>query len=230
MTDGVPPPPEFQAEDVAALQEMVKKYVDGDLSRVHVIASLSAHLVNACGKLDTPYKPELLIPYLEQLDAHDATQKPDEGPGGSGAAGGGGNGGSGDPPGGEDDEGGELGGRPKRRAGDGDYGDEERSERKNARVDTSQYAWRSEAQQFLDSFAITPEHREVLRRIGIYSQDVKEAKLGNKQRKGTAEICCNYNNNRCKAGANCHYRHACSECNTAGHPALDCPDKQRRTA
>ncbi|KAK7036872.1 hypothetical protein R3P38DRAFT_3350635 [Favolaschia claudopus] len=154
MIDGVAPPPEFRAEDVSALQDMVKKYVDGTVTRTLTIASLSAHLVAACGKLSISYKPELIIPYLDQLDAHDAANRPrgpDEPEGGGG-------GGSGDPP--DDDEGDdESGGRPKRRVDDNNYGDEERGGRK--KVDTSKFAWHSEAQHFLDSIAITPEHKEL---------------------------------------------------------------------
>ncbi|KAJ7845932.1 hypothetical protein B0H13DRAFT_1540950, partial [Mycena leptocephala] len=57
---------------------------------------------------------------------------------------------------------------------DGDD-DEELHRPKRSRVDTTAFAWRSRARDFLDSIVLTAEHQNVLQQVEVYSQDPKEA-------------------------------------------------------
>jgi len=179
MTDGLSQT-QFSQEDVKALSEIVQQYVDGKSTRNTATAALSSVIATAC--LAHGIKPDAdhILPYLEQLDEHDQIQDQR----GAGAV----------VPGGSDGDNGDNG------EGDGDPGDDEGevspsgdrtlslkdrlsepdddgeySRAKRLRVDPSNFAWRSRAQDFLDSLGLTPEHQHVQQQVEIYSRDVKAA-------------------------------------------------------
>ncbi|KAJ7125748.1 hypothetical protein C8R43DRAFT_1135075 [Mycena crocata] len=164
----------FKTEDVKALEEIVAQYADGHLARNDVVAALTKGIVSACAGSEIPFNGDLIIPYLEQLDALDE----DERAAGSGA-GGGPTGGSQGGEGNDDDDG--THDRPNKRSlydrmsGPEPDDDEGFARVKRSKVDTSNFAWRSQAKTFLDSMVLTPAHENVLRQVEAHSDDVKEA-------------------------------------------------------
>ncbi|KAJ7210344.1 hypothetical protein GGX14DRAFT_625295 [Mycena pura] len=177
MTNGAAPGNQFLAEDVEVLQKLVDEYKQGEKERNDVIAALSFTIAKTAAVRGVQLSSTHLLPYLEQLDAHDSEQegghqhpRPDSGEQSGGD----------DADDGSDGRGGESPGESERgkkrslaeRMGieyDGEGGS------KHPKVDPSEYAWRARAQDFLDTIYFTPEHRRVLDQVELYSRDIKAA-------------------------------------------------------
>ncbi|KAJ7717110.1 hypothetical protein DFH07DRAFT_762113 [Mycena maculata] len=178
MTDGLPPN-QFAQGDVDALQEIVQQYADGKIERDDAVASLSARVASVCTLRQISFDPKLLLPYLQQLTAHDDEQKRagDRRGCGSGAQDDGDNSTDRDAEGDEDEDEDECPRGKKRpladRLSDAGDGDEGPLRTKWSKVDSSSFVWRSRAREFLDSMVFTPEHQDLLRQIEVYSQDPK---------------------------------------------------------
>ncbi|KAJ7199221.1 hypothetical protein GGX14DRAFT_662399 [Mycena pura] len=179
MTDGLPLPlHQFSEEDVRSLDEIVLQYVEGNTERNDTIAALTAGIVAICSLRTIPFTSDHILPYLEQLDAHDAQQGVGLGGGGSGNTGDGSQDGSqhsGDGDGVND------GFSPNRkrslldRMAIGDNDDDDGVYRaKRSRVDTSAFVWCARTNDFLNSMALTQEHRSIARQVEIYSLDTRE--------------------------------------------------------
>ncbi|KAJ7162653.1 hypothetical protein C8R43DRAFT_1123337 [Mycena crocata] len=177
MTQNDMPPNQFNAQDVQALEGIVTQYVDGEVARNDAIAALTKGVVSACTGSFIPFDGDLLLPYLEQLDAHDLQQRAGDGNGGgSGPQNGGGSGDDlGDGDGDHDGDGADRpsGGQriPLLDRLSGPDRDEDAYRTKRSRVDASSFVWRSHANEFLNSIALSPEHQRVLHQIEIHSVD-----------------------------------------------------------
>ncbi|KAJ7505065.1 hypothetical protein B0H11DRAFT_1709243 [Mycena galericulata] len=138
-------------------------------------------IASICVARKIKFGSDLILPWLEQLDAHD---KVDKGPGDDGDGDNNGNNGNGDDDS-NDGEGEGVDGRPGHRrkrslkdrlsTPDGDDDDDEEYRAKRSKTDASSFVWRSRAQEFLESMVLTPEHQDLLQQIEIYSRDLKGA-------------------------------------------------------
>ncbi|KAJ7171675.1 hypothetical protein C8R43DRAFT_874837 [Mycena crocata] len=169
---------QFKSEDVKALEEIVEQYADGHLARNDVIAALTKGIVAACAGSGFPFNGDLILPYLEQLDAYDADQERATGGGsGGGPTDGNQNGGNNDDDDDDDDESRDRGNKRSlydRLSGPEQDEDEGAYRVKRSRINTANFVWRSQARKFLDSMVLTPAHEDVLRQVEFHSEDLKE--------------------------------------------------------
>ncbi|KAJ7019488.1 hypothetical protein C8F04DRAFT_975524 [Mycena alexandri] len=170
----------FSTDDLQSLSEIVAQYTDEDADRNDIIAALTAGIVSICSLRQIPFNTDHIRPYLEQLDAHDATQRAGGGGSDHGSQHGGivssQHGGDHGSQHGSDDEDDATRGRKRSlldRLSDGEDGESYRAKR--SRVNSSAFVWRSRAKQFLDSMVLTQEHQDVLQQVKVYSLDIKES-------------------------------------------------------
>jgi hypothetical protein len=175
MTDGVPAPNHFSQEDIQSLEQTVEQYIDGGVERNAIVAALASSIAAICvaGKLkpDSSY----ILPYLEQLDAHDKELADAEARG----------------------QGPDLSGSQVEDSDDEDYRPPRGSKRsldsrltspepdhdvnedlhvaKRSRIDPTKFTWRSQEHEFLTSIVLTAEHQNVRQQVENYSLDPKEA-------------------------------------------------------
>ncbi|KAJ7715674.1 hypothetical protein B0H16DRAFT_1804970 [Mycena metata] len=166
----------FSPADLQSLAEIVAQYTDERANRNDTIAALTAGVVSICSLREIPFKSDHILPYLEQLDAHDVAQ-------GAGGGEGGGDDSQRDDDSqhsGDGDDSGDKGAprgqkRPLLDRLSYDDDDEGSYRAKRSRVDYSAFVWRSRAKQFLDSMVLTQEHQDILQQVKAYSLDVKES-------------------------------------------------------